>query len=87
MTARSSSSRLLLSTAVNEAKGYARGEDDYIILTDDDLDAVQLDTVKTIDINKFVPADQSNGSTSRSHIISCQTTRSATKRSRSSEMP
>lgn len=57
MTARSSSSRLLLSTAVNEAKGYARGEDDYIILTDDDLDAVQLDTVKTIDINKFVPAD------------------------------
>ncbi len=41
----------------NEAKGYARGEDDYIILTDDDLDAVQLDTVKTIDINKFVPAD------------------------------
>jgi len=41
----------------NEAKGYARGEDDYIILTEDDLDAVQLDTVKTIDITKFVPAE------------------------------
>ncbi|WP_160004732.1 Ku protein [Rhizobium sp. 18055] len=41
----------------NEAKGYARGENDYIILTDDDLDAVALDTVKTIDIDKFVPRD------------------------------
>jgi DNA end-binding protein Ku len=41
----------------NDAKGYARGENDYILLTDDDLDAVALDTVKTIDIDKFVPAD------------------------------
>lgn len=41
----------------NEAKGYARGENDYVILTDDDLDAVALDTVKTIDIEKFAPAD------------------------------
>jgi DNA end-binding protein Ku len=41
----------------NEAKGYARGENDYVILTEDDLDAVQLDTVKTIDIEKFVPRD------------------------------
>jgi DNA end-binding protein Ku len=41
----------------NEAKGYARGENDYVILTDDDLDAVALDTVKTIDIDRFVPAD------------------------------
>ncbi|SEH87184.1 DNA end-binding protein Ku [Rhizobium tibeticum] len=41
----------------NEAKGYSRGENDYVILTEDDLDAVALDTVKTIDIHKFVPAD------------------------------
>lgn len=41
----------------NEAKGYARGENDYITLTDDDLDAVALDTVKTIDIEKFVPSE------------------------------
>ena len=41
----------------NEAKGYARGENDYVILTDDDLDAVALDTVKTIDIDTFVPAE------------------------------
>ncbi|MFN7093056.1 MAG: Ku protein [Allorhizobium sp.] len=41
----------------HEAKGYARGENDHVILTEDDLDAVQLDTVKTIDIQKFVPTD------------------------------
>ncbi len=41
----------------NEAKGYARGENDYVVLNEDDLDAVQLDTVKTIDIEKFVAAD------------------------------
>ncbi|MGF9567769.1 Ku protein [Neorhizobium sp. BT27B] len=41
----------------NEAKGYARGENDYVILTDDDLDNVALDTVKTIDIEKFAPAE------------------------------
>lgn len=34
----------------NEAKGYARDEYDYVILTDDNLDAVALDTVKTVDI-------------------------------------
>jgi DNA end-binding protein Ku len=41
----------------DEAKGYARGENDYVLLTDDDLDAVALDTVKTIDIDTFVPAE------------------------------
>ena len=41
----------------NEAKGYARIENDYVILTEDDLDNVALDTVKTIDIAKFAPAD------------------------------
>lgn len=41
----------------HEAKGYARGENDYVILSDDDLDAVALDTVRTIDIQKFAPAD------------------------------
>jgi DNA end-binding protein Ku len=41
----------------NEAKGYARGENDYVILTDEDLDAVVLNTVKTIDIEKFAPAN------------------------------
>lgn len=41
----------------DDVKGYPRGENDYVLLTDKDLDAVALDTVKTIDIEKFVPAD------------------------------
>lgn len=41
----------------NEIKGYARGENDYVMLPEDELDAVALDTVKTIDIEKFVPRD------------------------------
>jgi len=41
----------------NEAKGYARGVNDYVILTDDDLDRVALDTVKTTDIEKFALAE------------------------------
>lgn len=39
-----------------QGEGYARGEDDYVLLTDDEIDAVALDTVRTIDISKFVPA-------------------------------
>ncbi len=41
----------------NDAKGYAHGENDYVILTDDDLCNVALDTVNTIDIQKFAPAE------------------------------
>ncbi|KQV83553.1 Ku protein [Rhizobium sp. Root1220] len=41
----------------DEAKGYERGENDYVILTDDDLESVELDTVRTMDIEKFVPSD------------------------------
>jgi DNA end-binding protein Ku len=40
----------------DEAKGYDKGEDDFVVITDDDLDAVDLDTVKTINIETFVPA-------------------------------
>lgn len=41
----------------DRAKGYERGEGDYIILDDEDLDSVQLDSARTIDIRSFVPAD------------------------------
>jgi DNA end-binding protein Ku len=41
----------------NEAKGYERGENDYVLLTDDDLESVELETVRTIDIEKFVPRE------------------------------
>lgn len=37
------------------AKAYAVGESETVILDDDDLDAVALETTRTIDIEMFVP--------------------------------
>jgi DNA end-binding protein Ku len=41
----------------DEVKGYQRGEDEYIILEDDELENVALDSTKTIDISTFTPRD------------------------------
>ncbi len=41
----------------DEVKGYARGEDDYVMLEDEELDAVALESTRTIDIEMFVPRD------------------------------
>lgn len=41
----------------DQAKGYERAEDEYMILEDEDLDAVQLESTRTIDIGEFVDAD------------------------------
>ncbi|MBB6252997.1 Ku protein [Nitrospirillum iridis] len=41
----------------DEAKAYPRGEDDHLILEDDELDAVALESTRTIDIEMFVPRD------------------------------
>lgn len=41
----------------NQVKGYARSEDDYVLLEDDEIDAVALESTRTIDIEMFVPAD------------------------------
>ncbi|WP_026283679.1 Ku protein [Rhizobium sp. 2MFCol3.1] len=42
----------------DEAKGYERGEDDYVILTDDELESVELESVRTIDIERFVSREK-----------------------------
>ncbi|NEI72909.1 Ku protein [Rhizobium lusitanum] len=41
----------------DEVKGYERGEGDYVMLEDDELDAVALESTRTIDIELFVPRD------------------------------
>ncbi|WP_103257762.1 Ku protein [Tabrizicola aquatica] len=43
-------------TEEDEAKGYPRGEDDHILLEDDEIEAVALESTRTIDIERFVPA-------------------------------
>ena len=41
----------------DEVKGYPRGEDDHVMLEDEEIEAVALDSTRTIDIDMFVPAD------------------------------
>ncbi|RDW12831.1 non-homologous end joining protein Ku [Paracoccus thiocyanatus] len=41
----------------DEVKGYPRGEDEHVILEDDEIEAVALESTRTIDIDMFVPAD------------------------------
>ena len=40
-----------------QVKGYQRGEDEYVELEDDEIDAVALESTRTIDIENFVPQD------------------------------
>ncbi len=42
--------------AKNQVKGFPRGEDDYVLLEDDEIDSVALESTRTIDIKTFVPA-------------------------------
>jgi len=42
----------------DQAKGYEKAEGGYIILDDDELEQVALESTKTIDIDKFVPQDR-----------------------------
>lgn len=41
----------------NEAKAYERGEQDFVLLEDDELDAVALESTRTIDIGTFATRD------------------------------
>lgn len=41
----------------DQARGYARGENDFVLLEDEELDAVALESTRTIDIEHFVPRD------------------------------
>ena len=41
----------------DQAKAYEKGEDDNLILEEEELDSVQLESARTIDIDEFVEAD------------------------------
>lgn len=41
----------------DEIKGYQRGEDDYVMLDDEEIEAVALKSTRTIDIDLFTPHD------------------------------
>lgn len=42
----------------DQARGYPRGENDHVIIEDDELDAIALESTRTIDIQEFVPSDR-----------------------------
>ena len=42
----------------DEARGYPRGEDDYVLLEEDEIVDVALESTRTIDIEMFVPDDE-----------------------------
>jgi len=39
----------------DEVRGYPKGDDDYVMLEEDELDAVALESTRTIDIEVFAP--------------------------------
>ena len=41
----------------HQVKAYEKAEDDYVVLEDEELDAVKLESVRTIDIDEFVEED------------------------------
>lgn len=41
----------------DEVKAYQTGEDDYVILEDEEIEGVGLESTRTIDIDMFVPRD------------------------------
>ncbi|MEP9353815.1 Ku protein [Xanthobacter sp. KR7-65] len=41
----------------DEARGYQTGDDSYVLLEDEDLDSVALESTRTIEIESFVPRD------------------------------
>ncbi|KQY20269.1 Ku protein [Rhizobium sp. Root482] len=45
----------------DRVKGFERGEDDYVMLEDEELEAVELESARTIDIDSFVPKDDIEG--------------------------
>jgi DNA end-binding protein Ku len=41
----------------HEVKGYQRGDDEYVMLEDEEIQSVALESTRTIDIEMFVPKD------------------------------
>jgi len=69
-----------------QVKGYERGDNDFVVLEDDEIEAVALESISTIDISTFVGRIRSTGSGSTDRITSSRMTPSANRRSRSSAM-
>src|SRR5215211_3736090 len=50
-------------------KGYEVGKDQYIEITDEELEAIALESTRTIDIDEFVPKEEIAGGQGRSRCV------------------
>ncbi|PWL16234.1 Ku protein [Falsochrobactrum shanghaiense] len=41
----------------DQVKGFEKAEGDYVVLEDEELESVALESTRTIDIDKFIPSD------------------------------
>jgi DNA end-binding protein Ku len=61
-------------------KGYEVGKGKgYVEVTDEDLEAIEIESTRTIDIDQFVPRDEIDISISTGPITSCPTGRSGSR--------
>ena len=68
-------------------KGYQVEKNVYVTVEDAELEALQVDSSHTIEIDKFVPLRTSTSATSTPPTTSCPTTKLARTPSRSSATP
>ena len=71
----------------DQAKGYPVAKDSYLLVSDDELDKIQIESSHTIEIEKFVPRARSTPGTMTRPITSRRASASLRRLSRSSGTP
>ena len=79
--------RLARSRDADIIKGYEVGKGEYLEIEPEELEAIAIESKRTIEIDEFVPRKRSTNSTSTIRTTSCRTARSASKPLRLSAKP
>ena len=73
--------------AADKARGFEVGKNEFIVMEDEELEALELESTHTIEIDSFVPADQIDKRTTTARTMSCPMTKWGRRPSPSSAMP
>jgi len=71
----------------DRAKGFEVSKNEYLLVEDEELEALEIESNHTIDIDKFVRQPRSTSGSTTAPITSCRPTRSGRRPSRSFAMP
>jgi DNA end-binding protein Ku len=71
----------------DQVKGYAVAKDQYVVVEDDELSNIAIESTHTVDIERFVPNPPSTTATGIRRTTWHRRTRSVRKPSRSSATP